>query len=84
MGGEMAHTLSIAEMPSHNHNERKGSDSYSNLVLQASPWNKWGDSQGKGSSSGWYWGEGVASQGGGGAHNNLPPYLVVYIWKRTA
>lgn len=24
------------------------------------------------------------STGGGGSHNNMPPYLVVYMWKRTA
>ena len=26
----------------------------------------------------------VASAGGGASHNNMPPYLVVNIWKRTA
>lgn len=25
-----------------------------------------------------------ASTGGGASHNNMPPYLAVYIWKRTA
>ena len=25
-----------------------------------------------------------SSTGGGGSHNNMPPYLAVYMWKRTA
>lgn len=26
----------------------------------------------------------IAPAGGGKSHNNMPPYLVIYIWKRTA
>jgi len=75
-GGEATHTLTIDEMPSHNHNVNIGValnlDSRQGLVASHTPSAVDNVSRN------------TASTGGGQAHNNMPPYLVVMVWKRTA
>lgn len=75
-GGEKTHTLTIPEMPNHRHGITTVS---SNLVPMTqyelvSGYNP--NNHGVGTSYTGY-------TGGGGAHNNLQPYIVVYMWKRT-
>lgn len=76
-GGSNTHTLSVNEMPSHNHalNARKttwaGSGPSKTMIDATSGW------------------EGLASanigySGGNGAHNNMPLYQDLYVWRRTA
>ena len=70
-GGESEVTLSIAQIPVHSHE----------YIIS-----------GFDAGSAWYGQNGVSagatqmsgSSGGGEAHNNMPPYLSVYMWKRTA
>ncbi len=73
-GGEAAHTLTIPEMPSHTHSAKFNGVSTaagtSSFRLTEAGTND-------------YTG-GNNSAGGGAAHNNMPPYLAVYMWKRTA
>lgn len=79
-GGEAAHTLTVGEMPSHSHNIRSNSingtkgyvlfDHNSNVTPSSLPW-QWA-------------GTNIQNTGDGWPHNNMPPYLTVYIWRRIA
>lgn len=74
-GGESSHTLAVDEMPSHSH-PFISTNEYSST------------------SGGWNapaWGPGSKNTaaitgftGGGAAHNNMPPYIQVSIWRRIA
>lgn len=78
-GGEAAHTLTENEIPSHNHYTWA-----KDLINSASINNGTGsaiDNVVQSQSNKNY---ATDSVGGGQAHNNMPPYLAVYMWKRTA
>lgn len=90
-GGEATHTLTVSEMPSHIHGITtwKNSDNptwgsgasstkdgaFANVFSTGD-----GTSQTTGDNSQWY---GINNSGNSQPHNNMPPYLTVYMWKRT-
>ena len=77
-GGEKQHTLTIAEMPEHNHTIpcTPTANDGSEPTYQAAQVNA--EATGNHNSI-------VAvSSGGGSPHNNLQPYITCYMWKRTA
>lgn len=83
-GGEATHKLTAQEMPSHTHTM------YVNNDGSSSSWSPTAGEylikpDGVTTSKKNY--QGKLAQNGAGldqAHNNMPPYLAVYIWKRTA
>lgn len=76
-GGEAEVTLTKKQMPSHIHGL------YTRTVY-ASGGNYFGISDLERSEEYNETSEIMGSAGGNEAHNNMPPYLVVYMWKRTS
>lgn len=78
-GGEENHILSINEMPKHSHKMKYDSIGWT-AIRQSSGTNGILEYN-KSSYDGQYSTEEV---GNGNAHNNMPPYLAVNMWKRIA
>jgi hypothetical protein len=72
-GGAKTHVLTEAEMPAHTH---------SNIVALSTT-NDF-DTSGGTSSGVRRLTSQTGSKGGGQAHNNLQPYITIFMWKRTA
>lgn len=76
-GGEETHTLTKAELPDHNHGYDYTGQSITEGVnairLYKAASTQYNAYTGK-----------ATSNCGGQAHNNMPPYLAVYTWRRTA
>lgn len=86
-GGAKTHTLSTPEIPAHSHGVSDPGHAHSTGdfgAANASAGGAVNALNGGGSTSTEVTGVTIQNAGGGGAHNNLQPYIVVYRWVRTA
>ena len=84
-GGEATHTLTIDEMPSHKHyvgNSESGKFWYlgkpGGVSQDSSQGISFSGTNGRNTTFE------TSEVGNGNSHNNMPPYLTVMVWKRTA
>lgn len=82
IGGEEEHVLKEKEIPIHYHDEYVGNDGGDGSV----PEGYYGFTSIAYTSKNTYWAKGskTSEAGGGQAHNNMPPYLSVYMWQRVS
>ena len=72
-GGESEHTLTVEEMPQHSHGFKVRSGALAS-----------GSTYARVASDGSPVDTLITNTGGSKAHNNMPPYIAVNMWKRTA
>ena len=79
-GGEETHTLTESEMPSHNHTRDLGVHYLKNAATASasSHVTNWSNHYDTAVSNN------TKNTGGGQAHNNMPPFIIVNVWERTA
>jgi len=77
-GGEKTHTLTVEEMPTHNHTFSRPSWYVDDFTERGDIFTP------NGYKTSALVTHTTNNTGGGGSHNNLQPYIVVYFWKRTA
>ena len=76
LGGESQHTLTVDEMPFHTHVTRLDWNNTKGWGIATSESGDTNATVDAGTKTG--------AAGGGKPHNNMPPYLAVYMWKRIA
>lgn len=81
-GGEATHKLTDAEMPRHAHNIAKGTKNIDGTGTKFEIYDAY---QSESSiAEGYYWTATTLFAGDSKPHNNMPPYVAMYIWKRIA
>jgi microcystin-dependent protein len=87
VGGAATHTLSVNEMPAHNHNDTVTDGTNYNCLskidgIHTSNGQALDNTNGNGREPNLLFAGYIQSKGGGAAHNNMPPYLALaYIMR---